>query len=107
MRLIDADELIEKYGGWYTEEGTEDGFIGTIEALVNAMPSVQPGRKTGEWLEREVHEKGVCEDIEEWQSAKCSVCGRYHTTPYTYYFSDYNFCPNCGADMREDADDIH
>lgn len=42
MRLIDADELIEKYGGWYTEEGTEDGFIGVIEALVNAMPSVQP-----------------------------------------------------------------
>ena len=55
----------------------------------------------GEWLEKEVHEKGVCEDIEEWQSAKCSVCGRYHTTPYMYYFSDYNFCPNCGAKMRE------
>lgn len=44
MRLIDADELIEKYGGWYTEEGTEDGFIGTIEALVNTMLSVQPER---------------------------------------------------------------
>lgn len=56
----------------------------------------------GEWMEREV----VCGDdaksIEEWQSAKCSVCGRYHTTPYMYYFSDYNFCPNCGADMRKD-----
>lgn len=50
MRLIDADKLIEKYGGWYTEEGTEDGFIGTIEALVNAMPSVQPERKTGKWI---------------------------------------------------------
>lgn len=26
MRLIDADALIDKYGDWYTEEGTEDSF---------------------------------------------------------------------------------
>lgn len=50
MRLINADELIEKYGGWYTEEGTEDGFIGTIESLVNAMPSVHPECKAGRWI---------------------------------------------------------
>ena len=58
--------------------------------------------KKGKWIEREV----ICGNpnvIEDWQSAKCSVCGRYHTTPYMYYFSDYNFCPNCGADMREDT----
>lgn len=55
----------------------------------------------GKWLEREVHEKGQLEDIEEWQSAKCSVCGRYHTTPYLYYFTDYNHCPRCGAEMED------
>lgn len=57
--------------------------------------------KKGEWIEREV----ICDNpkaIVEWQSAKCSVCGRYHTTPYMYYFQRYNYCPNCGADMRED-----
>ena len=29
---------------------------------------------------------------------KCSVCGEY----YWRYFKKFNFCPNCGADMREE-----
>ena len=54
----------------------------------------------GEWLEREVTED-VGQGIQQWQQARCSVCGKWHTTPYMYYFTDYNFCPNCGADMRQ------
>lgn len=42
MRLIDADALITKYGDWYTEEGTEEGFIGTIKSLVDTMPTIEP-----------------------------------------------------------------
>lgn len=30
---------------------------------------------------------------------KCSVCGEY----YWQYFKKFNFCPNCGADMREES----
>ena len=30
---------------------------------------------------------------------KCSVCGEY----YWRYFNKFNFCPNCGADMREES----
>lgn len=52
----------------------------------------------GKWEDQEVVENKKI--IEEWQSAKCSVCGKYHTTPYMYYFDDFNYCPNCGADMR-------
>lgn len=55
--------------------------------------------KRGTWQEKQVFD-GNC--IEEWQSAKCSVCGRYHTIPYLYYFRDDNYCPYCGADMRGD-----
>lgn len=52
------------------------------------------------WLEKEVLSKVDGEPpIEEWQSARCSACGKYHTTPYMYYFDDYKYCPNCGADM--------
>lgn len=58
-----------------------------------------PERKSGKWIERGVSTEQV---IDEWQSARCSVCGKYHTTPYMYYFNDFNFCPNCGADMRGD-----
>lgn len=52
--------------------------------------------KTGQWIERQVSDGKA---IEKWQTAKCSVCGRYHTTPYLYYFDLYKYCPNCGAYM--------
>ena len=39
-KLIDADALIAKYGDWYTEEGTEEGFIGTLEMLLKDVPTV-------------------------------------------------------------------
>ena len=62
----------------------------------DALSSIQ---KTGKWIEREIVEDGKA--IEEWQCARCSVCGKYHTTPYLYYFKDFNYCPNCGARMNE------
>ena len=64
------------------------------------LPSAQPEPKRGEWLERDVIDEPKGKHITQWQSARCSVCGRYHTTPYLYSFTHYNFCPNCGADMR-------
>ena len=42
MRQIDADALTEKYGDWYVEEGSEEGFIGTIKQLIDAQPTIQP-----------------------------------------------------------------
>lgn len=55
----------------------------------------------GRWEEQTVDSYEENAVIADWQSAKCSVCGRYLTTPYLYYFTKYNFCPNCGADMRD------
>ena len=54
----------------------------------------------GKWEEKTFCITDDLPIIEEWQSARCSVCHKYHTTPYMYYFDNYNFCPNCGADMR-------
>lgn len=59
-------------------------------------------RQKGEWLEKEVIVGKKARVIEEWQSAKCSVCGRYHTTPYLYYFVEYDYCPHCGAKMKNE-----
>lgn len=39
-RLIDADVVTNKYGKWYTEEGPEEGFIGTIKDIINLVPTV-------------------------------------------------------------------
>ena len=39
-RLIDADAMNEKYGDWYTEEGTEEGFIGTLKYLIAEQQTI-------------------------------------------------------------------
>ena len=65
-----------------------------IEKEIGELPSVTPQPKIGEWLEKEINSDNA---IEEWQSARCSVCDRYHTTPYMYYFSHYDYCPHCGT----------
>ena len=53
------------------------------------LPSAQPERK-GHWIE-------VAGDLQ------CSECGRTYYDLYPDY-SETHFCPNCGADMREDQD---
>ena len=90
MRLIDADEFLKNLDhSPLIQDAMRKAF--------DHMPTIEE-RKKGKWLEREVSDSKC---IEEWQSAKCSVCGRYHTTPYMYFFHEDNFCPNCGADMRQ------
>lgn len=115
MRLIDAinnasvvvayqgnetfDEIVEK-----AIEATKRSVIANIEET-EAAPTIKE-RKAGRWLEKKVfHEVESSTPIEQWQSAKCSVCGKYHTTPYLYYFNDYAFCPNCGVIMKEGETD--
>ena len=80
-----------------TEDGENWIRVSEVrESLLN-IPSadVQPVRH-GKWEERKVSDKNC---IDEWQTACCSVCHKYHTTPYMYYFDNYNYCPNCGARM--------
>jgi len=87
-----ADRLNSVDNGMFT--------LGIFQAI-DQMPTVSPDdvRGVGEWEQKEIF--GVEETtIEQMQSACCSVCGKYHTTPYSYYFSKYNYCPNCGAKME-------
>lgn len=82
--LISRQAAIDAYGDWYVEEGTEEGFIGTVKQLLEGLPSAQPERIRGRWIEK-LHVHGV---------AYCSLCD------YELHTNDTNFCPNCGADMR-------
>ena len=52
---------------------------------VEQLPPAQPERIKGRWIEKP-HVHGV---------AYCSLCD------YELHTNDTNFCPNCGADMRE------
>lgn len=79
---------------------TEEYSERVEEALDMAIEALE--RKHGEWLE-------TSESIgwEEVGCAECSVCGK--TLVLGDYTMDdikfnYNYCPNCGADMRGDND---
>ena len=91
MRLIDPIELKRAISVAAMSNNHK-----TLEQIIDEQPTIEE-RKTGKWEEKEVSSEKV---IDEWQSARCSECGKYHTTPYMYYFDSFSFCPNCGADMR-------
>ena len=58
--------------------------------FVNSIPAADVvERKRGEWILRHVGHGHY------WE---CSEC---HKNPCIYVTKDTNFCPNCGADMRE------
>ena len=89
IRDLENSRVFHSYG---YDEGYKDGYAkGYEDGKIEQEP------KVGEWLEKEVNSDKV---IEEWQSARCSVCDRYHTTPYMYYFSHYDYCPHCGTRME-------
>ena len=50
---------------------------------------LNPERPHGVWKETDIPESILC---------KCSVCN-FNLGAYSF-----NFCPNCGADMREESD---
>ena len=104
QRLIDAndfDNRVRVAGGFAEEELSDDfkdGVLAVLEML-KRQPTIEE-RKKGKWEEK--HHAYADEEkvIEEWQSCRCPVCGRYDTRPYMYYFDEPHFCSWCGADMR-------
>ena len=101
-RLIDADSLAQRMYHEVFEKDTDMQKWDSgcwiryklFEQVLEQQPTVGASGK-GEWLEKEVSEYPIVE----WQSAKCSQCGKYHTTPYIYFFNEYEYCPHCGAKM--------
>lgn len=70
-----------------------------IRETVEELRQAQPERKTGEWIEFD-------SDEDKYDIIKCSCCKHiftvdsYHWTDIGFVKDDFNFCPNCGADMR-------
>ena len=101
IKLSDAIKQIESLQDCYN--GFSDTYdkaciIGALEEIptVDAVPVVH-----GHWVNRNVINTDDAPDllIEKWQEEECSVCRRWHTTPYFYSFSKYAYCPWCGAKM--------
>ena len=74
--------IADSVQGCIPDTETMEKSIYTARLILSDVPSVEP--KHGEWIDN-----GDCEYL-------CSECGMSSLfAPY------YNFCPDCGADMRK------
>ena len=106
MRLIDADALKEVFA---KHEDRKGYLIGDWEDLIDDAPTIEPAFR--EVVAYECGQKSVERPTGHWvngyKSFNCSVCGKI---AYSWnHFGEYiqvksNFCPNCGADMRKEAE---
>jgi len=76
-----------KYEMKYGAEIDRCGLDTAYDIIENVTPA-EPERHRGEWIE-DGHERGFSE---------CSKCGYIAVSVLTERL--YNFCPNCGAEMR-------
>ena len=56
----------------------------------------QPERKNGKWIKLDMHAHLA--------DHKCTACGQECYVPTCMGEPMYTYCPNCGADMREEQD---
>lgn len=97
MRLIDADELKE-----YIHNQDGRPFIGitigeAFQMMVDEQPTIEE-RKTGNWIHTDTQAGyDINGDLVWADMMKCETCGFEICTIQ----EQYNYCPNCGADMRK------
>ena len=74
--LISRQAAIDAMKDWY--DGMIISSFRDVEKVIKALPSAQPERKKGEWIDD-----------------NCSECGFY-----VYHGDMRNYCPKCGAKMN-------
>ena len=106
MYLIDADALERE--GWYINRiiQTSKTAMEYQTKKPTEFPAIEPERENGEWEEIEVIPEAYdIAGVKTWASKmRCNQCG-FTTFAIEGRFAQYNFCPNCGADMRGEQDD--
>ena len=90
--LISRQWLMECVNEGWIKFDTEKDANTYIHLVRDIAPSVQLERKRGHWIE--------ADDSYNRISGRCSVCG-WESHMYEDDVVGMNFCPNCGADMRE------
>ena len=82
-QFIDSEEL--DVADWIQHRNFVQNMSDIDRQTILGLPSAEPERKKGKWL---------TVDAGYYDYVKCSQCGE------TLVWGK-NFCPNCGADMRE------
>lgn len=95
MRLIDADDLLERMKFFKDSGGYTNWELLAFE-MVDASPTVDTERH-GHWISLYPCEEPITNLF------KCSVCGMGYEdddTDCQVYF-EWDYCPHCGAKMDE------
>lgn len=74
--------------------GERESTFNDIFEAINALPSAQPERKTGRWIDV------MTEDWCTFDECKCSVCGAVEC--FNKGWKKFSYCPRCGAKMEVD-----
>lgn len=110
MRLIDADALKDGYMhmGYDPNEHPEEsymegwckGFNAAVDHCIGHViyaPTIEPERKKGKW-------NFIGDQM--FECTECGVCytqNQFHQMMVRITDPEFpKFCPNCGADMREE-----
>ena len=93
MRLIDADAAIDAVLELNVEHRVS--WVDAVIDMLDGMPTAEP--KKGKWLP----------DNNDYEHLYyyCSNCQRATQIPRYVGGFLYDFCPNCGADMRGEQDE--
>ena len=95
LEAFGLSEKTRKYGGDHS--GYDTMMMYEIQDTIEDLPPIQP--KRGRWI--------YCEDstADCVDGYRCDQCGFFVPWDYKHkgidFIQDYNFCQNCGADMRQ------
>ena len=87
--LISRQDAIDKVEMLAKKYFDHPVILRSVRDMIEELPSAQPERKTGKW---------ILDD----EYIDCSACRheKWSRVPYESLVKRFNFCPNCGADMR-------
>ena len=95
-RAIDADALEKEGRSLHRTIRVDKNTEEYQTKPLRQVPTIEP-RKKGKWIEQDDSWDGVYYE--------CSACGEPWTTiDGTPWDNGMNFCPHCGAEMREPED---
>lgn len=95
MRLIDAEILFEKVGNIKPNNKSEYELLGKFMNMLTDSPTVE--RPHGKWNTTPNPNHSPFDSTSEiiYMCSECAYSSGERVT------ATWNFCPNCGADMRE------
>ena len=97
-QLISRQAAIDALHTWFRDGFDADKWWNSTHVLaaIEGIPPAEP--KTGKWI---YGEDSMADCVDGY---RCDQCGFFVPWDYQHksidYIKDYNFCPNCGADMR-------